>query len=35
MIFAAFIVGFIAGWVINEKLENGVKQLNPWRINKK
>ncbi len=35
MIFAAFIIGFIAGWVINEKLENGVKQLNPWRINKK
>ena len=35
MIFAAFIVGFIAGWIVNEKLENGVKQLNPWRINKK
>jgi|TARA_B100000929_G_scaffold185754_1_gene147083 hypothetical protein len=35
MIFAAFIIGFIAGWIINEKLENGVKQLNPWRINKK
>ena len=35
MIIGAFIVGFIAGWVINEKLENGVKQLNPWRIYKK
>ena len=35
MIIGAFIVGFIAGWVINEKLENGIKQLNPWRINKK
>jgi uncharacterized membrane protein YeaQ/YmgE (transglycosylase-associated protein family) len=35
MIIGAFIVGFIAGWIINEKLENGVKQLNPWRINKK
>ncbi len=35
MIFAAFIIGFIVGWIINEKLENGVKQLNPWRINKK
>ena len=35
MIFVAFIIGFIAGWIINEKLENGVKQLNPWRINKK
>jgi len=35
MIIGAFIIGFIAGWIINEKLENGVKQLNPWRINKK
>jgi hypothetical protein len=35
MIIGAFIVGFIAGWVINEKLENGIKQLNPWRIDKK
>ena len=31
MIIGAFIVGFIAGWVINEKLENGIKQLNPWK----
>jgi len=35
MIIGAFILGFIAGWVINEKLENGIKQLNPWRIDKK
>jgi len=35
MIIGAFIVGFIAGWIINEKLENGIKQLNPWRIDKK
>ena len=35
MIIGAFIVGFIAGWVINEKLENGIKQLNPWHIDKK
>ena len=39
MIFIAFIVGFIAGWIIrdgwigwivNEKLEKGIKALNPW-----
>jgi uncharacterized membrane protein YeaQ/YmgE (transglycosylase-associated protein family) len=35
MIIGAFIVGFIAGWIINEKLENGIKKLNPWYINKK
>ena len=30
MIFAAFIIGFIVGWIVNEKLEKGVKTLNPW-----
>jgi hypothetical protein len=34
MIFAAFIVGFILGWIVNEKVENGVKSLNPWYIKK-
>jgi uncharacterized protein YneF (UPF0154 family) len=27
----AFIVGFVLGWYINEKLEDGVAKLNPWR----
>jgi hypothetical protein len=35
MILLTFIIGFIAGWIINEKLENGIKQLNPWRITNK
>ena len=31
MIFAAFIVGFIVGWIVNEKIEKGIGRLNPWR----
>ena len=31
MIFAAFMIGFIVGWVVNEKLEKGIGNLNPWK----
>ena len=31
MIFAAFMIGFIVGWVVNENLEKGIGNLNPWK----
>jgi hypothetical protein len=34
MIFAAFMIGFIVGWIVNEKLEKGIGNLNPWKNRK-